>query len=46
MEYEIEDIKNKIICGDVLKVLKKFPSESIDTIITSCPYCQKEFEIQ
>ena len=29
---------NQIICGDVLEVLKTFPSESIDCIITSPPY--------
>lgn len=29
---------NKIICGDALKVLKRFPSESIDCCITSPPY--------
>ena len=29
---------NKIVCGDALKVLRKFPSESVDCIITSPPY--------
>lgn len=29
---------NKIICGDALTVLKRFPSESIDCCITSPPY--------
>ena len=29
---------NKIICGDALKVLRKFPSDSVDCIITSPPY--------
>jgi site-specific DNA-methyltransferase (adenine-specific) len=29
---------NKIICGDALTVLKKFPSESIDCCVTSPPY--------
>jgi len=30
--------KNKIICGDVLEELRKFPDNCIDTIITSPPY--------
>src|SRR5713226_6034487 len=29
---------NKIICGDVLKVIKQIPSESVDLVITSPPY--------
>jgi len=29
---------NKIYCGDVLKVLEKFPDGSVDCIITSPPY--------
>ena len=29
---------NKIICGDAEKILKKFPPNSIDIIITSPPY--------
>lgn len=29
---------NKIYCGDALEVLKTFPSESIDMVITSPPY--------
>lgn len=28
----------KIICGDAVKVLKKFPDESIDCVVTSPPY--------
>ena len=36
--YNIDEIKNKIICGDCLEVLKKFPDNSIDTIITDPPY--------
>ena len=36
--YDIEQIKNTIICGDALEELKKFPDNSIDTIITSPPY--------
>jgi DNA modification methylase len=29
---------NKIICGDSLEELRKFPSESVDCVITSPPY--------
>ena len=36
--YRIEEIKNKILCGDALEVLKEVPDESVDTIITSPPY--------
>jgi DNA modification methylase len=36
--YKIEEIENKIICGDAFEVLKKIPDESIDCIITSPPY--------
>jgi len=36
--YNIEEIKNKIICGDTLVELKKFPDECVDLIITSPPY--------
>jgi len=34
----LEENKNKIICGDALQVLQSFPSESIDCCITSPPY--------
>jgi DNA modification methylase len=34
----IEDLKNEIICGDSLEVLKTIPDESIDCCITSPPY--------
>lgn len=36
--YQIEDIKNTILCGDSLIELKKIPDKSVDTIITSPPY--------
>jgi len=36
--YEIDKIRNKIICGDSLEELKKFPNESVDCIVTSPPY--------
>ncbi len=36
--YEIKKILNTIIQGNALNELKKFPSESIDCVITSPPY--------
>lgn len=33
-----DDFINKIICGDCLKVMKNFPDESIDMVLTSPPY--------
>ena len=36
--YDIEKIKNTIIQGDTLNILKEFPNESVDMIITSPPY--------
>ena len=36
--YQIDEIRNKIICGHVLDVLKQIPDESIDCIVTSPPY--------
>ena len=36
--YNIDDIKNTIINGDVLEVLKEIPDNSIDMCITSPPY--------
>ena len=35
---KIEELKNKIICGDALIELKKLPDECIDLVITSPPY--------
>lgn len=29
---------NSVICGDVVEVLKEFPSESVDIVVTSPPY--------
>jgi DNA modification methylase len=34
----IEDFKNKIICGDCLEVMKKMPDKSVDLVLTSPPY--------
>lgn len=36
--YDINDIKNTILNGDVLEELKKIPSNSIDMCISSPPY--------
>ncbi len=33
-----KDFINKIICGDVVEVMKKIPNGSIDLVITSPPY--------
>jgi site-specific DNA-methyltransferase (adenine-specific) len=38
MPYNLEKQLNKIICGDAIEVLKKFPDESIDCVVTSPPY--------
>ena len=35
---KIDDIKNKIIQGNTLDVLKTFPDESVDCVVTSPPY--------
>jgi len=34
----VKELKNKIICGDTLKVLKEMSDNTFDTIITSPPY--------
>lgn len=39
-QHGIKKHLNKIIQGDALKVLKQFPEESIDCVITSPPYWQ------
>ena len=36
--YKIEDITNKILQGNALDELKKFPDECIDMCVTSNPY--------
>ncbi|MEO0092332.1 MAG: DNA methyltransferase [candidate division WOR-3 bacterium] len=36
--YQLEQIINKIICGDAAEVMKRIPSNSIDLVITSPPY--------
>ena len=37
MKYP-DDFKNKILCGDTLTELKKFPDDCIDCVVTSPPY--------
>lgn len=36
--YNIDELKNKIICDDNIHVLSNIPDDSIDLIITSPPY--------
>ena len=44
-KYPKSSFQNKIICGETLSVLKKMPSNSVQTIITSPSYfLQKEYE--
>jgi DNA modification methylase len=40
MQITLQHKLNKIICGDALATLKKFPSESIECVIFSLPYWQ------
>jgi DNA modification methylase len=41
MAINIDDIKNTILCNDCENLLKNFPSNCIDTIITDPPYALK-----
>ena len=34
----IEELKNQIICGDCLEVMKGIPDKSVDMVLTSPPY--------
>jgi len=34
----ITQILNTVVCGDSLSVLKTFPDESVDMVLTSPPY--------
>jgi len=36
--YNIEDIKNTVVEGDCVEVLRKIPDNSIDLVVTSPPY--------
>ena len=35
---KFEDMINKVICGDCLKVMKDIPDNSIDLVVTDPPY--------
>ncbi|MHA1418630.1 MAG: hypothetical protein ACTSPO_06625, partial [Candidatus Heimdallarchaeaceae archaeon] len=37
-QYTLDAIRNKIILGDALEVLKKIPDESVDLVFTDPPY--------
>lgn len=37
-EKKVSPFLNRIICGDVLRVMSELPSESIDLVVTSPPY--------
>jgi site-specific DNA-methyltransferase (adenine-specific) len=37
MQYP-QDFINKLICGDILKVIKQIPDETVDLVVTSPPY--------
>lgn len=34
----IEDMLNKVVCGDCLQVMRQLPDESVDCVITDPPY--------
>ena len=44
MRNDIEELKDKIICGDALEVLKELPDESIDLVIADPPYNSNVYE--
>ena len=33
-----DDFINKIVCGDILKIMKNIPDKSIGLVVTSPPY--------
>jgi len=35
---KIEEMLNKVICGDCLEVMKDIPDNSVDSIVTDPPY--------
>ena len=37
-KYSLEEVINKVILGDALKVLKKLPEESVDMVFMDPPY--------
>jgi DNA modification methylase len=36
--YKIEELENRIICGDALEILKEIPEESVDMVLTDPPF--------
>jgi DNA modification methylase len=38
VSYKLEEIRDKIILGDCIKVMKKMPSESVDLVFIDPPY--------
>ncbi|HJJ42388.1 MAG TPA: DNA methyltransferase [Methanocorpusculum sp.] len=38
MTHLPDEFLDKIICGDILQVIKKIPDESVDLVVTSPPY--------
>ena len=36
--YKINEIENKILCGDILDHIKNIPNDTIDLVVTSPPY--------
>lgn len=36
--FKIQDITDKILCGDALTLLKQMPDAAIDCCVTSPPY--------
>lgn len=37
-QISIDDWKNKILCGDCIKIMSQMPDESVDLVVTSPPY--------
>lgn len=38
MTYQLDDIVNKILCGDAMTELSKMPDKCVHTCVTSPPY--------
>jgi len=36
--YTTEELLDKVVCGDALEILRRFPSEFVDMVVTSPPY--------
>ncbi|WP_367105831.1 site-specific DNA-methyltransferase [uncultured Psychrobacter sp.] len=36
--YNLESLRNKILCGDILEEIRKIPPQSVDLVVTSPPY--------